>query len=76
MKTVTITITRDVTTIGNGATSDDLETYTSNLKALIEREFGCEVHLVWTDGLTTSDDPDVHARIREIESGDEWHTLL
>ncbi len=77
-RTVTVRIPRDASRLGEAATVADLDRYAVNLKDVLEKEFDCNIHVRWasTSGYTTSDDSEVQARIREIESTDQWITLL
>ena len=76
-RTVTLECSTDPSLIGDAATEDDLDNYHANLAALIEREFGVIVLRVKVSGRDDCrESEEIHARIREIESGDEWLQLL
>ena len=83
MATVNITVSSDLATLGSEATESDLERYTAGLARLIAREFGCGVE-VDTDCVSSTKvecannalRERISDRVREIESGDEWVSLL
>jgi hypothetical protein len=65
--------------IGDDATTNDVDGWLDNLAALIAAEFEADVNLV--TGYTGRygefcHDDDVNDRLREISSGDEWLDLL
>jgi hypothetical protein len=76
-RVVTLQLSRDYTMLGDGATRVDLDQYGRTLAALLENEFDVQVHVVYGCSCRSdSDDAECRARIREIESGDEWIQLL
>jgi hypothetical protein len=76
-KSVTLECNADPTLIGDNATREELAAYHANLSELIEREFGVEVHRVRSNNRDACpESEEITARIREIESGDEWTQLL
>jgi hypothetical protein len=74
---VTIRLSSDVSTLGPDADRDDLDRYGENLAELISEEFRVRVHVTYGTTLRTEcDDDEILERIRNIEGGDMWLTLL
>jgi hypothetical protein len=76
-RNVTLTLSSDLLTLGDDATSADRDQYGDNLADLLECEFDVKVHqVVGSVSRTECDDAECRSRIRDIEAGDEWTTLL
>lgn len=83
MNTVYVRVSNDYTRLGEAATEQDLDNYTTNLARLVAREFGCTAEVdtdcVNSTQVTCSNDglrERVEERVREIESSDEWVAMI
>lgn len=76
-RNVTLTLSSDLLTLGDDATSADRDQYGDNIADLLECEFDVKVHqVVGSVSRTECNDAECRSRIRDIEAGDEWTTLL
>jgi hypothetical protein len=79
MNAYTIYLDSDPACLGTESTEDDMDRYIENLTALLESEFDAEIVVRRQIGgwsWRCRDSAEVDERIREIESGDEWISLI
>lgn len=81
MSSITVYINEDYSTLGVGATQDDLDRYAENLEEHLSLRFGRDVTVETClggerAGRKCLQDDEINDYVRELEAGDGWVEIL